>query len=259
MKLRAFLLLIASLAQASPIHAEAVDMRYRISLAGLSLGSATMSGNILRDRYAINLKAKLNGLVGMVVGGSGAADASGSISNGRPLSGGYALSASNSSMTRTIQMSVSNATVEKVAINPPFDEHPDRVPIMPRNKQGIVDPIGALMMPVRGDPFDPASCNRTLPVYDGAQRFNVTLSYTGKRDVSVPGYTGPVLVCAARYQPIAGHRPSKQQVVFMQNNRDMNTWLIPAGNTGVMIPFRISVKTMIGTSIIEAEAVNLVK
>lgn len=252
-------LCLAPIVAIDSARAEAVDLRYRITLAGLSLGTATMNGNILRDRYAINLRAKLNGLVGLVIGGSGAADATGSISNGHPNSAGYALSASNSSMTRTIRMSVANASVQNVAIDPPFEEHDDRVPIQPRNKIGIIDPIGALVMPVKGNPFDPSGCNRTLPVYDGAQRFNVTLNYAETRDVAVPGYAGKALVCSARYTPIAGHRLNKKQVVFMQNNRDMSTWLIPAGDTGVLVPFKISVKTQIGTSVIEAETVNLSK
>jgi len=246
-----------TLALASPAHAEAVDMRYRITLAGLALGTASMSGNFIRDRYAINLRAKLDGLIGLVLGGSGAADATGTIGNGRPLSSGYALSASNSSMTRTIRMSVAHAQVQQVAIDPPFEVHEDRVPVTPRSTQGIVDPVGALVMPVKGNPFDPAACNRVLPVYDGVQRFDVTLRYAGTQQVSVPGYAGKALVCSARYTPLAGHRPNKKQVVFMQNNRDMTTWLIPAGDTGVLVPFKISVKTMIGTSVIEAETVNV--
>ena len=252
-------LAMTALASTRPAHAEAVDMRYRITLAGLSLGTASMNGSILRDRYAINLRAKLNGLVGLVLGGSGAADATGSISNGRPVSTGYALSASNSSMTRTIRMSVANAEVQTVVVDPPFEEHDDRVPVTARNRQGIVDPIGALLMPVRGNPFDPSGCNRVLPVYDGAQRFNVTLSYAETRDVAIPGYAGKALVCSARYVPIAGHRLNKKQVTFMQNNRDMSTWLIPAGDSGVLVPFKISVKTLVGTSVIEAEAVNLTR
>ena len=257
-------ILVATLMGACLIHvsqaqAEVVDLRYRITLAGLSLGTASMNGNIVRDRYSINLRAKLNGLVGLVLGGSGAADATGSISNGKPLSAGYALSASNSNMTRTIRMSVANAEVRNVVVDPPFEEHDDRVPVTPRNKVGIVDPIGALLMPVKGNPFDPSACNRVLPVYDGAQRFNVTLSYAETRDVAIPGYSGKALVCAARYMPIAGHRLNKKQVAYMQNNREMSTWLIPAGESGVLVPFKISVKTLVGTSIIEAETVNLTR
>lgn len=256
---RVALITAAIVLTAVPARSEGVDMRYRITLAGLSLGTASMNGSVLNNRYAINLRAKLDGLVGLVVGGSGAADATGTIRNGHPLSAGYALSASNSHMTRTIRMSVSNAQVQQVAIDPPFDIYDDRVPVTPKNKQGIIDPVGALVMPVNGNPFDPSACNRVLPVYDGVQRFNVTLRYAGTQHVSVPGYSGKALVCSARYTPLAGHRPNKKQVVFMENNREMSTWLIPAGDTGVLLPFKISVKTMVGTSVIEAEAVNLSK
>ncbi len=243
----------------APAQADTLDMRYRITLAGLSLGTATMSGQMSPDKYQLNLRAQLNGLVGMVVSGSGAADGAGAINAGHIFSNGYSLSASNSSMTRTIRMSLSRANVDKVAIDPPFDEHPDRIPITEVNKKGVVDPIGALVMPIAGNPMDPANCNRTLPVYDSAQRFNVTLSYIGTKDVKIRGYTGPVLICAARYTPIAGHRPNRKQTVFMAQNRDMSAWLMPVSNTGVLVPFRISVKTQVGTSVIEADAFNAAK
>ncbi len=240
-------------------RAEKLDVRYRISLAGLSLGTANMSGAVSPSSYQLNIGAKLQGLVGLVLSGSGAAQGSGTIAGGKPSSSGYSLSANNSSMTRTIQMAISNMSVGQVAVDPPFEEHPDRVPLSSTTKKGIVDPIGALVMPASGNPLDPAQCNRTLPVFDSFQRFNVTLSYSGTRDVSIRGYQGPVLVCAARYTPIAGHRPTRKQTVFMANNKDMSAWLMPVGETGVLLPFRISVKTQVGTSVIEADAVNLVK
>jgi hypothetical protein len=253
--------ILSAIALTNPILAQAenLDMRYRISLAGLSLGTANMSGVVASNKYQLNIAAKLQGLVGLVLSGSGAAQGSGTIVGGKPSSNGYALTANNSSMTRTIQMSIANMSVGEVAVTPPFEEHPDRVPLSAATKKGVVDPIGALVMPTTGNPLDPAQCNRTLPVFDSFQRFNVVLSYVGTKDVSVRGYQGPVLVCAARYTPIAGHRPTRKQTVFMANNKDMSAWLMPVGDTGLLLPFRISVKTQIGTSVIEADAVNLVK
>lgn len=240
-------------------QAETLDMRYRISLAGLSLGTANMSGSVSQSSYQLNIGAKLQGLVGLVLSGNGAAQGSGTIAGGKPSSNGYSLTANNSSMTRTIQMAIANMSVGKVAVDPPFEEHPDRVPLGVTTKKGIVDPIGALVMPASGNPLDPSECNRTLPVFDSFQRFNVTLSYTATRNVSIRGYQGPVLVCAARYTPIAGHRPTRKQTIFMENNKDMSAWLMPVGETGVLLPFRISVKTQVGTSVIEADAVSVVK
>ena len=55
----------------------------------------------------------------------------------------------------------------------------DRVPVTAAHTRGIIDPVSALLMPTqgRGEPLDPDNCNRTLPVFDGATRFNVVLSY----------------------------------------------------------------------------------
>ncbi len=241
---------------ALPAQAETIDMRYRISLAGLSLGTANLSGAVAPDKYQLNINAKLQGLVGLVLSGAGAAQGSGDIVGGKPSSHGYSLTANNSSMTRVIQMAIDHMSVGQVEVTPPFDEHPDRVALSAANKKGVVDPIGALVMPASNNPLDPAQCNRTLPVFDSFQRFNVVLSYTGTKTISIRGYQGPVLVCAARYTPIAGHRPTRKQTVFMANNRDMSAWLMPVGNTGVLMPMRISVKTQVGTSVIEADAVN---
>ena len=104
----------------------------------------------------------------------------------------------------------------------------------------------------RGEPLDPENCNRTLPVFDGATRFNVVLSYAETRPVQKPGYAGQVLVCTARYQAVAGHRPDRPGVKFMEENREMSVWLAPVEGTRVLIPLRISVLTTVGTNIIEA-------
>ena len=38
----------------------------------------------------------------------------------------------------------------------------------------------------------------------------------------------------------------------MANNRDISTWLAPVAGTNLVAPVRVSVKTMIGTAVIEA-------
>ena len=109
-------------------------------------------------------------------------------------------------------------------------------------------------MPVagHGPMLDPSACNRTIPVFDGAGRFDVTLSFASAKTVDVPGYKGPVLVCQARYTPIAGHRTGRKATQFMAENRDMEAWLAPVENTRMLVPVKISVRTMIGTTVIDA-------
>jgi hypothetical protein len=144
--------------------------------------------------------------------------------------------------------------VTGVDITPPFEDKPDRVPVRDKDKRGIVDPVGAFIIAVPGaDPLvGPAACSRTIPVFDGFTRFDVRLAYVGQRRVTATGYSGPVAVCALRYVPIAGHRPDRPGTKFMAENKNIEMWLAPIESARVLLPYRISVKTMIGTAVIEA-------
>jgi hypothetical protein len=96
-----------------------------------------------------------------------------------------------------------------------------------------------------------------VAIFDGYTRFDVNLTYVGERTVSAKGYDGPVAVCAARYVPISGHSRDRPATKFMADNKDLEVWLAPIASDHVLIPFRVSVRTMIGTTIIEAEEFRL--
>jgi len=230
-----------------------VTVDYGIALAGLSIGTAQVTGAFESTRYRMDVSARLTGLAGAVTGGMGSARSSGLIAAG-PQPNAFAISTKTSNSGIAVRMALAHGTVTQAEITPPLVDLGDRVPITPENKRGVIDPASALMMPAvaRGDLMDPANCNRTLPVFDGATRFDVVLSYGETRTIEKPGYAGPILVCNARYQAIAGHRPDRPGVKFMEDNRDMSVWLAPVEGTRVLLPVRISVRTTIGTNIIEA-------
>ncbi|GJD30381.1 hypothetical protein PMNALOAF_1627 [Methylobacterium adhaesivum] len=249
------LLLAMPAAEARPKAAAAanVTVDYGIALAGISIGTAQVTGAFESTRYRMDVSARLTGLVGAVTGGMGSARASGLIAAG-PQPSAFAISTKTANSGIAVRMALARGTVTQAEITPPLVDMGDRVPITPENKRGVIDPASALMMPAtaRGDLIDPANCNRTLPVFDGATRFDVVLSYGETRTIEKPGYAGPILVCNARYQAIAGHRPDRPGVKFMEDNRDMSVWLAPVEGTRVLLPIRISVRTTIGTNIIEA-------
>ncbi len=229
----------------------AVD--YTIALAGLRIGTARLASAFERDAYQVDVSATLTGLVGAITGGQGSARASGALA-ALPLPQSFAIATRTASSGIAVRMALSHGNVVQTEITPPLVDMQDRVPVTGGAKRGIVDPASALLMPARagGSPMDPANCDRTLPLFDGATRFNVVLSYAETRDVQKPGYAGPVLVCSARYQAIAGHRPDRPGVKFMEDNREMSVWLAPVEGTRLLVPLRISVLTEIGTNIIEA-------
>lgn len=242
---------------AAAAQASSLGVNYSISLAGLTIGKASLSGTLQPTAYALNASATFTGLVGAVSKGQGSATARGQLDAGSVLTNGFSLTADNGKQSRSIQIGATSGNVRGVTIEPPFEPGPpdDRVPLRDAHRAGVVDPLSALVMPaLAADPFDKANCERRLPVFDGTQRFDVVLSYVGTRQVKGDaGYNGQVLVCAARYVPVAGHRPSRKALKFMVENRNMDAWLVPVDGGKVLIPYRISVKTMIGTSVIEAQ------
>lgn len=238
----------------APVQAESLVAHYSVKLIGLSLGTASLATNVEGSSYRVEASAKLSGIASMVSNSKGAATASGVIVQGKVAPNAYATTSANSKMTRTIRIAMVTGNVKAAEVTPPFEEGPGRVPLTEAHKLGIADPLSALVMPVPGAApvIGPAACDRTIPVYDGWTRFDVALRYVGVRNVKAVGYAGPVAVCNARYTPLAGHRPDRPATKFMMENKTMEVWLAPVGESRVVVPFRISVSTMVGTTVIEA-------
>jgi hypothetical protein len=234
--------------------AQSLQVEYAISLAGLPLGSADLTTTVEGARYSVKVGAKLTGLAGLLTGAKGAAAAAGALSRSQPLPSSFAVTSHSSKDQRTVRMGLTGGSVAALEITPPLDPKPDRVPLNESHKRGILDPVSALLMPAagQGNLMDARNCNRTLPIFDGAARFNVVLSYEETKQIDKPGYSGPVLVCNARYVPIAGHRALRPSTKFMEENRDMQVWLAPVDGARLLVPLRISVQTMVGMSVVEA-------
>jgi hypothetical protein len=246
-----------ALAAAGGASAQTVQVNYQISLAGLSIGTANLRASMDGSKYNLAVSAKLTGLAGAIAGGGGSGTASGGLSAVKPLPGAFQLTTSNGKETRMVRMILAAGTVKTADITPPIKDAdaPDRVPLQPAHRVGVVDPVSALIFPVAGKAAAPGpqACARRIPVFDGAARFDVAFEFKGTREVAggQGGYTGPVIVCAARYHPIAGHRTTRSGTKFMAANKDIEVWLAPVGERA-MLPYRIAVRTPVGMSTIQA-------
>src|SRR3984957_17543569 len=236
-------------------QADALHATYRVSLVGLPIGAVNLYAVLTPTSYSIAGDAKLTGLAKIVSNARGASAGKGAIVQGRVSPASFATTASSSNMTRTIRMALAGNAVTGIDISPPFQDKPDRVPLGPGDKRGVVDPVGAVILPApsSGPILSPAACNRTVPIFDGYTRFDINLSYVGERTVSTKGYDGPVVICAARYVPISDHSRDRPATKFMADNKDMEVWLAPIESDRVLFPFRVSVRTMIGTTVVEAQ------
>lgn len=253
-------LLLAAPAVAAPAapRQTILDVTYAVTLAGVTLGGATLQGEVAPGkRYEVRLEAALKGIASALVDGEGKATSRGRIDGPRVRPRYFSLDSRYRGVPLTERMTLDDGTMTGAEITPKPTEREDRVPPGPDDRKDVVDPLSGLVgarIHAAGAPGK-GECDRTIPVHDGFMRFDMRLSPAPAAEAAaarVAAVDGPLVACQARYVPISNHRPGRWAVKAMQENEDIRVWLAPVGDSGVMVPARISVGTYLGSAVIEA-------
>lgn len=231
-----------------------LNAKYVLTVGGVELGRGSITVEAGDQSYEISGSARVTGVLRAVSSGKGVAASRGTISGGKLVPKVYALNAEADGKAETARLAMASGALKEMDVEPPLKPVPDRVPIEQAVLQNILDPMsGAFVyVPGSGDMVSAAACTRSIPVFDGRQRYDLALSYQRTETVKVDGYAGAAVVCSVRYQPVAGHRPTRYTVKYMMDNKDIYVWLVPIAGTRLMAPFKVSVATMIGTAVLQA-------
>lgn len=234
-----------------------LDAAYSVHLTGIPIGQGAVVLDLNEAGFAAAGSAKFTGLVRMIAKGEGTSTVRGIFQNNRVISSLYSTQSNSTERNEKIDINVVNGFAKEFSVlPPPPDLDVNRVPITQAARTNVVDPLsaGLILVSAPGDVLSPESCNRTLPIFDARFRYDVVLSYLRTEQASnkVDGYKGPVLVCQARYVPIAGHRTDRPSVQQLANNRELFVWLAPVAGTRVLVPIKVSISTGVGTMVVEA-------
>jgi hypothetical protein len=232
-----------------------VEAHYTASLAGLPVGRGVWMIDIADDQYSLAASGKTTGLLTVFAGGRGTSATRGVLNGGKPDTANYASTVVYDKKTDDVRIALSGGNVKEYTAEPPPAPMPDRIPVTDAHRRGVVDPMSAGLMVVagNGDPVRPDACKRTVSIFDGRGRFDLALSYKRMDHVRAhKGYQGRVVVCTVRYQPVAGHRPNRSAIKYLTETREIEAWLAPVAGTRVLVPYRISVPTSIGSAVLEA-------
>jgi hypothetical protein len=151
-----------------------------------------------------------------------------------------------------------NGSVKTLRAEAPRDQS-KRIPVRDEDKINVTDPLSAMLIaaPDGEAPLSPARCERTLPVFDGQRRYDLSLSFKRLDKLKLDrGYSGPALVCAVVLRPIAGYRPDSMLVKYVGGRPGMEIWFMPVGGAPVIAPGRLKMPTGIGTLEIEADRIE---
>ena len=231
-----------------------VEAAYRATLAGIPIGSGSWIVDIGSKHYASAASGRASGLMRVLVSGEGSSTVRGTVKQGRLIPTIFAANI-HSHDSYEVRMEMSGGNVRALKNEPPVMESPDRVPLTDTHRRGVLDPMTALMIsvPGTGEVVSGEACHAKLPIFDGRQRFDLSLSFKRMEAVDTEkGYRGPAVVCSASYVPIAGHRPGRYVIRYLQETRDIEIWLAPIAGTRVLIPYRVSIPTLFGNAILQA-------
>nr|MCH9765036.1 DUF3108 domain-containing protein [Alphaproteobacteria bacterium] len=95
-----------------------------------------------------------------------------------------------------------------------------------------------------------APCGRTLPIFDGKQRFNLTFKF--RRHEALPaGHSTHKrqrgIVCQIKYKPLGGYVANKDTQKYAAEN-NIEIAFRPVNRGSVLVPYRLTLPTVIGTA-----------
>jgi hypothetical protein len=234
-------------------HAEGkLDASYTISFARIRVGDIAATGVFGESEYAISARGRAGGIMKVVVDGEASFSTHGTIKDGYPVPTTFTSKIVSDAETSDVTMVLDEGSVKELAAA--ALPKSDRVPVTQANRQGIVDPLTAMLFSAAaaGEGLSPDVCRHTLPIFDGQQRYDLKLAFKRMDKVTAEkGYAGPVVVCSVSYEPIAGHR-AYPLVKYLSEGREMELALAPIAGTRLMAPFRLLVVSSLANLVIEA-------
>jgi hypothetical protein len=242
-------------------HAEGhLDASYTISFARILVGEITATVTFGQNEYAISAHARAGSVLkALLVDGEASFSTDGTIKGDYPAPTTFTSKIVSNTESSDVRMVLEEGNVQELAVTPPPSS--DLVPVTKANRQGIVDPLTALVFTVvaTGEGLSQEACRRTLPIFDGHRRYDLKLAFKRMDKVTAEkGYAGPVVVCSVNYEPIAGHRPNIPLIKYLSEGREIDIALAPIAGTRLLAPFRLSVVSTLANLMIEANRFEMI-
>jgi hypothetical protein len=232
-----------------------LDAQYTVTIAGIPIGRGNWIIDFANDQYTAAASGTTTGLIKFFTGAHGTGAAHGIVAAGQPVPTSYGETIVYDHRVDDVRMALAGGNVTDYAVEPPLPPAPDRIAVTDADRRGVFDPMTSMLNRVAGtgDPVTPQACNRKVAVFDGRVRYDLHSEYKRMETVKADrGYAGPVVVCAVYFTPISGYVPSRPAIKYLVTLRDAEVWLAPIAGTRVLVPFRFSMPTPLGTGMLQA-------
>jgi Protein of unknown function (DUF3108) len=251
------LLLAFPAAALSPAQADAgvlptqVSAVYRISFGLLGdIGAFRFKSFIAGDTYSLTANAKIDTTVFNYLGSM---TSSGLVHASVARPEGYQFHYRQKVLlgkkkVRSLAIAFDGSGVKDVTFVPPDPPSRKAIPVTKEQLRSAIDPLTGVMALSLGNIKRP--CDQRLPIFDGKQRFDLVFNPTGRS-----GGPGADHVCRVQLVPISGHKPGQGANSVISGNIEVVLRPVPKAN--ILIPYRVTVPTIIGAAVLTSERVDI--
>ncbi len=234
--------------QPVPAHVNAL---YRISFTALGdIGYFRFKSNIDGEAYTLSGEAKIDTTIFKY---DGKMSSAGAVPAAHTQPADYKFSFKQKVLfgkkqAKSVDMTFNDGAVRNVTLVPPDEPWRKVVPVTPAHLKSVLDPLSGVMALSLGNLAEP--CEQRLPIYDGRQRFDIVFTPSG-RPPEVKGDH----VCRVHLVAISGQKKGEGAADVV--NGDIELVLRPVPNANVIIPFKVTVPTIIGSAVLTSEQVDI--
>jgi Protein of unknown function (DUF3108) len=241
-------------AQANNAQAK-LDAHYTATLLGLPIGHISWAIDLKENRFTSVATGSIAGFLRLFLDAQGSVAAEGRLSSGKPVPSNFRLKLLAGKWSDDVGIVFSGNRAKESVLPASASPSADYVPIKDADRVGASDPMTALLVYVGGTGATtvPQACERMVAIFDGHTRYNLRLAFE-RFGMAHPdeGYQGQVVVCSAKFLPVAGYDPKHFLVTYLAAQHQTEIWLAPLGGTRLLVPYRASISTPMGVGILEA-------
>jgi len=236
---------LALMATAPAGAATTANATYVVNLGGNIIANARFRFEDDGSAYRLSLDANVSGVAQLVASGIAQVESAGAVTGDGLRSNSFDLLTRAGDDQFTIKVSYQQAAVTAFQIDPPIVNNIDRIPLERKQLNGVNDFMASF---IRKGSLDKSLCSYKAKIFTGVERFDLNFSYA-RDDVATSkrtGYQGPVVLCAIKYKPIAGHYTTSEITNSLAQDDRILVWFAPLGDSGYAIPYRVLLSTSMG-------------
>jgi hypothetical protein len=248
-------LILASVGLKSANAQGKLDAYYTATLLGLPIGHISWAVDLKEHRFSSVATGSIAGFLRLFLDAQGSVTAEGRLSAGKPIPSKFQLKVLAGKWSDEVGIVFTGNRAKETVLPTSAAPSADYVPIKDGDRIGASDPMTALLVYVGGTGATtaPQACERTMAIFDGHTRYNLRLAFERFSTAHpVEGYQGQVVVCSAKFLPVAGYDPKHFLVTYLAAQHETEIWLAPLTGTRLLVPYRASISTPMGVGVLEA-------